>query len=146
MKILLQNSLEQKNTNPTLRVTSSDVEATKRRKHSPTAIIAIACLKSEDSLVAPVQSGRDVLLDVPHAVVGEVAHQHLPSQVQDFIHHVPKSVEQIPLLLLQERSEAGCEGWGRLIGRKRRQNEKDGLVGIWWQKMCKEKKVIIKEK
>ena len=52
------------------------------------------------SLVAPVQSGRDVLLDVSHAVMGEVAHQHLPPQVQDFIHHVPKSVEQIPLVLL----------------------------------------------
>lgn len=53
-----------------------------------------------NSLVAPVQSRRDVLLDVPHAVMGEVAHQHLPPQVQDFIHHVPKSVEQIPLILL----------------------------------------------
>lgn len=61
-----------------------------------------------DSLVTPVQSGRDVLLDVPHAVVGEVAHQHLPPQVQDLIHHVPKPVEQIPLVLLAGLgSEAG---------------------------------------
>lgn len=44
-----------------------------------------------------------MLLDVPHAVMGEVAHQHLPPQVQDFIHHVPKSVEQIPLVLLWKR-------------------------------------------
>lgn len=51
-------------------------------------------------LVAPVQSRRDVLLNVPHSVVGEVAHQHLPSKVQDFIHHMPKPVEQIPLILL----------------------------------------------
>lgn len=55
------------------------------------------------SLVAPVQSRRYVLLDVPHAVMGEVAHQHLPPQVQDFIHHVPKSVEQIPLVPLWKR-------------------------------------------
>ena len=54
------------------------------------------------SLVAPVQSGCDVLLDIPHTVMSKVANQHLPSQVQDFIHHVPKPVEQIPLILLQE--------------------------------------------
>lgn len=34
--------------------------------------------------------------------MGEVSHQHLPPQVQDFVHHVPKPVEQIPLVLLQE--------------------------------------------
>lgn len=48
-----------------------------------------------------------MLLDVPHAVMGKVAHQHLPPQVQDFIHHVPKSVEQIPLVLLWEREKVG---------------------------------------
>lgn len=57
------------------------------------------------SLVAPVQSGCDVLLDVPHAVVGQVTHQHLPPQVQDLVHHVPQPVEQIPLVLLRGEEE-----------------------------------------
>lgn len=62
------------------------------------------------SLVAPVQSRRNVLLHVPHPVMSEVAHQHLPPQVQDFIHHVPKPVEQIPLILLQvEKTNKGRE-------------------------------------
>lgn len=43
-----------------------------------------------------------MLLDVPHAIMGEVSNQHLPPQVQDLIHHMPKPMEQIPLVLLQE--------------------------------------------
>lgn len=61
------------------------------------------------SLVAPVQSGCDVLLNIPHAVMGEVAHQYLPPEVQDFIHHVPKPVEQIPLVLLERENGKGEE-------------------------------------
>lgn len=117
------------------------------------AFIEIGCLKSNpplhphtpshydpfNSLVAPVQSGGDVLLDVPHAVVGEVAYQHLPPQVQDFIHHVPKSVEQIPLILLPEQDEAGWErGWkDQFTGRNQRMGRAVGknLVAI----MCKKK-------
>lgn len=75
-----------------------------------------------------------MLLDVPHAVVGEVAHQHLPPQVEYFIHHVPKSVEQIPLVLLPEWD--GKEK-GRQIDRKERRNEEDGLVGIWLERRVK---------
>lgn len=62
------------------------------------------------SLVAPVQSRCDVLLHVLHTVMGEVAHQHLPPQVQDFIHHVPKPVEQIALILLREGRKNGKGG------------------------------------
>lgn len=71
------------------------------------------------SLVAPVQSCRDVLLDVPHAVMGEVAHQHLPPQVEDFIHHVPKSVEQIPLVLLWKQETSVRDRRGKKTKRKR---------------------------
>ena len=42
-----------------------------------------------------------MLLDVLHAVVGQVTHQHLPPQVQHLVHHVPEPVEQIPLALLR---------------------------------------------
>lgn len=54
------------------------------------------------SLVAPVQSRSDVLLDIPHAVMGEVAHQNLPPKVQDFIHHATKPAEHTPVILLLE--------------------------------------------
>lgn len=73
--------------------------------------------------------------------MGEVAHQHLPPQVQDFIHHVPKSVEQIPLILLREQETVGRDGerkneWRstgsqskamneREIDKEERQNEDD---------------------
>lgn len=57
----------------------------------------------EDPLVAPVQTGSDVLFDVPHAVVGQVTHQNLPPKVQDLIHYVPQPMEQIPFILLQDR-------------------------------------------
>lgn len=72
------------------------------------------------SLVAPVQSCRDVLFNVPHAVMGEVAHQHLPPQVQDFIHHMPKPVEQIPLILLWKEENGGG---GTEKGRRGGKNE-----------------------
>ena len=76
------------------------INALKRSKTNIKAQIWCSETEQSNSLVAPVQSGRDVLLDVPHAVMGEAADQHLPPQVQDFIHHVPKPVEQIPLILL----------------------------------------------
>lgn len=52
------------------------------------------------SLVAPVQAGGDVALHVLHPVMGEVPHQHLPPQIQDFIHDVPQSVEEITFISL----------------------------------------------
>lgn len=69
-----------------------------------------------------------MLLDVPHAVMGEVAHQHLPPQVQDFIHHVPKPVEQIPLILLwrQENSGKGGGEGKESIGMNEREIDKKG--------------------
>lgn len=71
------------------------------------------------SLVAPIQSCCDVLLDVPQTVMSEVANQHLPPQVQDFIHHVPKPVEQIPLIFLEvwkrgEKKRGGGEEMRRI--------------------------------
>ena len=52
------------------------------------------------SLVAPVQAGGDVALHVLHPVMGEVPHQHLPPQIQDFIHDMPQSVEEITFISL----------------------------------------------
>lgn len=52
-------------------------------------------------LVAPIQTCRDVLFDVPHAVVCQVTHQNLPSQVQYLIHHVPQSMKQITFVFLR---------------------------------------------
>ena len=52
------------------------------------------------SLVAPVQAGGDVTLHVLHPVMGEVPHQHLPPQIQDFIHDMPQSVEEITFISL----------------------------------------------
>lgn len=90
------------------------------------------------SLVAPVQSGCDVLLDVPHAVVGQVTHQHLPPKVQDLVHHVPQPVEQIPLVPLRIR-EGGRESQPGTSGRedegKKRQNEdkRGDETSLWWK-------------
>ena len=52
------------------------------------------------SLVAPVQAGGDVALHVLHPVMGEVPHQHLPPQIQDFIHDMPQAVEEITFISL----------------------------------------------
>lgn len=65
-----------------------------------------------------------MLLDVPHAVVGQVTHQHLPSQVQDLVHHVPQPVKQIPLVLLRQREqEQGSEDARMRINEERREDE-----------------------
>ena len=52
------------------------------------------------SLVAPVQAGGDVALHVLHPVMGEVPHQHLPPQIQYFIHDMPQAVEEITFVSL----------------------------------------------
>lgn len=60
------------------------------------------------SLIAPVQTCRDVLFDIPHAVVSQVTNQNLPPKVQNLIHHMPQSVKQISFIFL----------WGKQQGRK----------------------------
>lgn len=52
------------------------------------------------SLIAPVEAGGDVALHILHPVMGQVAHQHLPSQVQDFVHDVPQPVEEVAFVPL----------------------------------------------
>lgn len=52
------------------------------------------------SLIAPVQAGSNVTLHILHPVVGQMAHQHLPPQIQDFIHDVPQPVEEIAFISL----------------------------------------------
>lgn len=52
------------------------------------------------SLIAPVEPGGDVPLHVLHPVVGQVAHQHLPAQIQDFVHDVPQTVEEVAFVPL----------------------------------------------
>lgn len=76
-----------------------------------------------------------MLLDVPHAVVGQVTHQNLPPQVQDLVHHVPQPVEQIPLVLLPtgeggEKSHpgGGCGETGD-DGKERQNEDKRGEAG-----------------
>lgn len=67
-----------------------------------------------------------MLLDVPHAVVGQVTHQNLPPQVQDLVHHMPQPVKQIPLVLLptgeggEERHPGGGRGRWEMTGRRDR--------------------------
>lgn len=39
-------------------------------------------------------------LHILHPVVGEMPHQHLPPQIQDFIHDVPQPVEEITFISL----------------------------------------------
>lgn len=70
-----------------------------------------------------------MLLDVPHAVMGEVAHQHLPPQVQYFIHHVPKSVEQIPLILLWKWEKVGRKEEENMSREKHRESVNGGMNG-----------------
>lgn len=55
------------------------------------------------SLIAPVQTSSDVSLHILHSIMGEVANKDLPSQVQDFIHYVPQSVKEIPLISLWDK-------------------------------------------
>lgn len=69
--------------------------------------------------------------------MGKVAHQHLPPQVQDFIHHVPKSVEQIPLVLLREREKVGRDERGR--EREEAQRVRQGGVGGWKRNLTRRK-------
>lgn len=52
------------------------------------------------SLIAPVQAGGNVTLHILHPVVGQMAHQHLPAQIQDFIHDVPQPMEEIAFISL----------------------------------------------
>lgn len=52
------------------------------------------------SLIAPVQAGSNVALHILHPVMGQMAHQHLPPQIQDFIHDVPQPVEEIAFISL----------------------------------------------
>lgn len=39
-------------------------------------------------------------LHILHPVMGQMAHQHLPPQIQDFIHDVPQPVEEIAFISL----------------------------------------------
>lgn len=42
-----------------------------------------------------------MLFDVSHALMGQVTEQDLLSQLQDLCHYMPKSVEELSLVLLQ---------------------------------------------
>ena len=66
------------------------------RVHPPELVPRVA----GNSLIAPVQAGGDVALHILHPVMGEVPHQHLPPQIQDFIHDMPQSVEEITFISL----------------------------------------------
>ena len=81
-------------------------------------------------LIAPVQARCDMLLDVAHAVMGQVAHQNLLPQLQDLIHHVPQPVEEITLIFLHR----GCKSNEHDQRFKRIQNNAEQTLkhGVLW--------------
>lgn len=62
------------------------------------------------SLIAPVKPYSDVALDLAGLVLGEVALDELPTQVDELVHHVAQLMEQVHLVFLWEQRETEL-GW-----------------------------------
>lgn len=68
------------------------------------------------SLIAPVKPYSDVALDLSGLVLGEVALDELPTQVDELVHHVAQLMEQVHLVFLLEQRNTES-GRGRTLGR-----------------------------
>lgn len=70
-------------------------------------VLFLFCFFSEHvhSLIAPVEPDGDVPLDLTSLVLGEMALDQLPTQVDELIHHMTQLVEQIHLVFLLKEAK-----------------------------------------
>lgn len=76
-------------------------------QHLKTNVWVLFCFFSEHahSLIAPVEPDGDVPLDLTSLVLGEMALDQLPTQVDELVHHMTQLVEQIHLVFLLKEAK-----------------------------------------
>lgn len=63
--------------------------------------------KHAHSLIAPVKPHSDVTLDLTGLVLGKMTLDQLPTQVDEFIHHMTQLMEKIHLVFLFGATKKG---------------------------------------
>lgn len=51
-------------------------------------------------LIAPVEAYGDVTLDLANLILGQVAREHLPPEIDQLVHNVTQFIEEVHFILL----------------------------------------------